>query len=321
VKFDKITMDHGSGGKLTLGLIENTFKAKAGLDSAILGDIAFTTDSHSVQPLFFKGGNVGKLSVSGTVNDLLCVGAKPLYLSSAFIMEEGFLIKDLEKIVESMKDEAKKANVKIVCGDTKVVEAGKGFYINTSGIGKIIRLIDGLNIKEGDKIIVTGNIGDHGFAILNERENFNLTSNLISDCTELTGLILPLIESDLDIHWMRDPTRGGLAMCLNELCYKRDFGVEVFEELIPISDEVRSISEMLGIEPYYSANEGKIVIVANQKDASKILDVLHKHPLGQNAKIIGEITKDHPSKVLLNLSYGAKRLLSMPVVEKMPRIC
>ena len=321
VKFDKITMDHGSGGKLTLGLIENTFKAKAGLDSAILGDIAFTTDSHSVQPLFFKGGNVGKLSVSGTVNDLLCVGAKPLYISSAFIMEEGFLIKDLEKIVESMKDEAKKANVKIVCGDTKVVDAGKGFYINTSGIGKIIRLIDGLNIKEGDKIIVTGNIGDHGFAILNERENFNLTSNLISDCTELTGLILPLIESDLDIHWMRDPTRGGLAMCLNELCYKRDFGVEVFEELIPISDEVRSISEMLGIEPYYSANEGKIVIVANQKDASKILDVLHKHPLGQNAKIIGEITKDHPSKVLLNLSYGAKRLLSMPVVEKMPRIC
>jgi len=321
VKFDKITMDHGSGGKLTLGLIENTFKAKAGLDSAILGDIAFTTDSHSVQPLFFKGGDIGKLSVSGTVNDLLCVGAKPLYISSAFIMEEGFLIKDLEKIVESMKDEAKKANVKIVCGDTKVVDAGKGFYINTSGIGKIIRPIDGLNIKEGDKIIVTGNIGDHGFAILNERENFNLTSSLISDCTELTGLILPLIESSLDIHWMRDPTRGGLAMCLNELCYKRDFGVEVFEELVPISDEVRSISEMLGIDPYYSANEGKIVIVANQKDTSKILDVLHKHPLGQNAKIIGEITKDHPSKVLLNLSYGTKRLLNMPIVEKMPRIC
>ena len=321
VKFDKITMDHGSGGKLTLELIENTFKAKAGLDSAILGDIAFSTDSHSIKPLFFKGGDIGKLSVSGTVNDLLCVGAKPLYLSSAFIMEEGFLIEDLEKIVKSMKDETKKANVKIVCGDTKVVEAGKGFYINTSGIGKIIRPIDGLNIKEGDKIIVTGNIGDHGFAILNERENFNLTSSLISDCTELTGLILPLIESDLDIHWMRDPTRGGLAMCLNELCYKRDFGVEVFEELVPISDEVRSISEMLGIDPYYSANEGKIVIVANQKDASKILDVLHKHPLGQNAKIIGEITKDHPSKVLLNLSYGAKRLLSMPVVEKMPRIC
>jgi len=321
VKFDKITMDHGSGGKLTLELIENTFKAKAGLDSAILGDIAFSTDSHSIKPLFFKGGDIGKLSVSGTVNDLLCVGAKPLYLSSAFIMEEGFLIEDLEKIVKSMKDETKKANVKIVCGDTKVVEAGKGFYINTSGIGKIIRPIDGLNIKEGDQIIVTGNIGDHGFAILNERENFKLTSSLISDCTELTGLVLPLVESSLDIHWMRDPTRGGLAMCLNELCYKRDFGVEIFEELVPVSDEVMSISEMLGIEPYYSANEGKMVIVANQKDASKVLDVLHKHPLGQNAKIIGKITKDHSSKVLLNLSYGTKRLLTMPVVEKMPRIC
>jgi hydrogenase expression/formation protein HypE len=321
VKLDKITMDHGSGGKLTLELIEGVFKAKAGLDSAILGDIAFTTDSHSITPLFFKGGDIGKLSVSGTVNDLLCVGAKPMYLSSAFIMEEGFLISDLEKIVQSMLNEAKSAQVEIVCGDTKVIEANKGFYVNTSAIGKIIRPIDGSKIKKGDNIIVTGNIGEHGFAILNERENLQLTSHLTSDCAELTGLILPLIESDLEIHWMRDPTRGGLAMCLNELCYKRDFGVEIFEELVPISQEVLSISEMLGIEPYYSANEGKMVIVSSPKDTVKILDALHRHPLGKNARLIGEITKDHPQKVLLNLSYGTKRLLSMPIVEKMPRIC
>lgn len=321
MKFDNITMDHGSGGKLTLELIENVFKANPGLDSAILGDIAFTTDSHSIKPLFFKGGDIGKLSVCGTINDLLCVGARPMYLSSAFIMEEGFAVSDLEKIAQSMRDEAKKANVEIVCGDTKVIEALKGFYINTSGIGKIIRPIDGSNIQEGDKIIVTGNIGEHGFAILNERENLNLASNLESDCAQLTSLILPLIESDLDICWMRDPTRGGLAMCLNELCYKKDFGVEIFEELVPISNEVNSISEMLGIEPYYSANEGKMVIVVREKDASKVLDILRKNELGKNANLIGHITKDHPQKVLLNLSYGTKRLLSMPIVEKMPRIC
>lgn len=321
MKFDKITMDHGSGGKLTLELIENVFKAQAGLDSAILGDIAFTTDSHSIKPIFFKGGDIGKLSVSGTVNDLLCVGAKPMYLSSAFIMEEGFLIEDLEKIVQSMKNEAKKAHVEIVCGDTKVVEADKGFYINTSGIGKIIRPIDGSNIKEGDEIIVSGNIGEHGFAILNERENFKLTSNLISDCTELTSLILPLIESDLEIHWMRDPTRGGLAMCLNELCYKKDFGVEIFEELVPISQEVTAFAEILGIEPYFSANEGKMVIVADENDTSKILDRLHSLSLGKNARLIGRITKEDASKVILNLSYGTKRIINMPLVEKMPRIC
>ncbi len=321
VKFKTITMDHGSGGKLTLELIEDVFKAQSKLDSAILGDIAFTTDSHSIKPIFFKGGDIGKLAVCGTINDLLCVGAKPLYLSSAFIMEEGFLIEDLEKIVQSMRDTARQAHVDIVCGDTKVIEASKGFYINTSGIGKIIRPIDGLNIKPGDQIIVTGNIGEHGFAILNERENLQVSSNLQSDCSELSSLILPLIESDLDIRWMRDPTRGGIAMCLNELCYKKYFGVEIFEELIPISQEVISISEMLGIEPYYSANEGKMIIVASKKDAPKVLDLLQKNPFGKNAAIIGNITENHPSKVLLNLSYGTKRLLNMPIVEKMPRIC
>ena len=321
MKFEIITLDHGSGGKLTLELIENVFKAKSGLDSAILQDIAFTTDSHSIKPIFFKGGDIGKLSIAGTVNDLLCVGAKPMYLSSAFVMEEGFLFEDLQRIVQSMHDETKKANVEIVCGDTKVIEANKGFYINTSGIGKIIRPIDGKNITKGDDIIVTGNIGEHGFAILNERENLQLTSNLISDCSELTSLILPIIESELDIHWMRDPTRGGLAMCLNELCYKRDFGVEIFEEYVPISQEVLSIAEMLGIEAYYSANEGKMVIVVNSKDTLKVLDILSKHPLGKNSAVIGKITSDHPAKVILNLSLGTKRLLNMPIIEKMPRIC
>ncbi len=318
-----ITIDHGSGGKLTLDLIENVFKADSGLDSAILCDIAFTTDSHSVQPLFFKGGDIGKLSISGTVNDLLCVGAKPLYISSAFIIEDGFSIKSLEKIVESMKREAESAKVKIVCGDTKVIENKNsgGVFINTSGIGKIIKAIDGSNVQEGDAVIVTGTIGDHGFSILNEREKFNFKSNLSSDCSNLVDLIMPLIESDFNIKFMRDPTRGGLAMCLNELCYKKDYGMEIYEENIPIRKEVLGMSEILGIEPCYSANEGKMVIIADKKDAGNIISVLKKHSLGINSEIIGSITTKHPSKVVMNTAFGTKRILNMPVSDKMPRIC
>jgi hydrogenase expression/formation protein HypE len=320
---ENITIDHGSGGKLTLDLIENVFGAKSGLDSAILGDIAFSTDSHSIKPLFFKGGDIGKLSVSGTVNDLLCVGAKPLYLSSAFIIEAGFDMEALAKISQSMKKEAKNANITIVCGDTKVVENGKcdGVYINTSGIGKIIRPIDGSNVKDSDVVIVSGTVGDHGFAIMNEREGLNLESNLKSDVNNLVDLILPLIESDLNIKFMRDPTRGGLAMCLNELCYKRDFGFEIFEDEIPIRDDVFAISEILGIEPYYSANEGKIVIIADKKDAAKVLDMLKQNPKGKDAKIIGFVNKNIESKVILNTKFGSKRILRMPVSDKMPRIC
>jgi len=318
-----ITLDHGSGGRLTLELIENVFKAENGLDSAILGDIAFTTDSHSVKPLFFKGGDIGKLAVSGTVNDLLCVGAKPMFLSSAFIIEAGFEIEKLEKIVNSMHEEASKADVKIVCGDTKVVENGKcdGVYINTSGIGKIIRPIDGKNIEDGDEVIITGTIGDHGFSILNEREGLNLETELKSDVTNLTEIILPLIESDLDIKFMRDPTRGGLAMCLNELCLRRDFGVEIYEDKIPVREEVKVISEILGIEPYYAANEGKMVIVISKRDSEKALGILKKYKLGKNASIIGRITFKNPQKVILNTRFGSKRILRMPVSDKMPRIC
>ena len=320
---NKITLDHGSGGKLTLELIENVFKAKNGLDSAIIEDIAFTTDSHSINPLFFKGGNIGKLSISGTVNDLLCVGARPLYLSSAFIIEAGFDMEKLEKIVESMTKEAENANVKIVCGDTKVVENGKcdGVYINTSGIGRIIKPIDGQRVKDKDVVIVSGTVGDHGFAILNERENLNLSSSLISDVSNLTHLLIPLIESELDIKFIRDPTRGGLAMCLNELCYNRDFGVEIYEEDIPVREDVRVISEILGIEPYYSANEGKVVVVSSKEDADKALHILKQSELGKNAAIIGKITKDNPKKVVLHTKFDTKRILKMPVADKMPRIC
>ena len=318
-----ITLDHGSGGKLTLELIENVFKAESGLDSAVLGDIAFTTDSHSVKPLFFKGGDIGKLAVSGTVNDLLCVGAKPLYLSSAFIIEAGFEVEKLKKIVKSMKEEARKSGVEIVCGDTKVVEKGKcdGVYINTSGIGKIIRPIEGKNIKDGDGIIVTGTIGDHGFAILNEREQLNLETDLKSDVSNLADLILPLIESDIDIKFMRDPTRGGLAMCLNELCYKRDFGFEIFEEKIPVREDVRVIAEILGIEPYYAANEGKMVIVMDKKDEERALDILKSNELGRSAVTIGRVSSKNPQLVILNTKFGSKRVLRMPTTDKMPRIC
>ncbi len=320
---NKITLDHGSGGKLTLELIETVFKAKNGLDSAIIEDIAFTTDSHSINPLFFKGGNIGKLSVSGTVNDLLCVGARPLYLSSAFIIEAGFDMEKLEKIVESMTKEAENANVKIVCGDTKVVENGKcdGVYINTSGIGKIIKPIVGQRVKDKDVVIVSGTVGDHGFAILNERENLNLSSSLKSDVSNLTHLLVPLIESELDIKFIRDPTRGGLAMCLNELCYNRDFGVEIYEEEIPTREDVRVMSEILGIEPYYSANEGKVVVVSSKEDADKALHILKQSELGKNAAIIGRITNENPKKVVLHTKFDTKRILKMPVADKMPRIC
>ena len=319
----RITLDHGSGGKLTLELIENVFEAENGLDSAILGDLAFTTDSHSVKPLFFKGGDIGKLAISGTVNDLLCVGAKPLFLSSAFIIEAGFEMEKLKKIVKSMKNEAEKARVKIVCGDTKVVEKGKcdGVYINTSGIGKIIRPIDGKNIREGDKVIVTGTIGDHGFAILNEREQLNLETELKSDVSNLVDLILPLIESDVDIKFMRDPTRGGLAMCLNELCYKRDFGFEIFEDKIPTREDIKVISDILGIEPYYAANEGKMVIVVNKRDEDKALEILKNNELGKNAATIGKVSFKNPQRVILNTRFGSRRVLRMPVADKMPRIC
>ena len=318
-----VTLEHGSGGRLTLDLIEDVFKAQSGLDSAILDDTAFSTDSHSIKPLFFKGGDIGKLSISGTVNDLLCVGAKPLYISSAFIIEAGFEIEKLERIARSMQKEAEDARVKIVCGDTKVVENGKcdGVYINTSGIGKIVRPITGENIQDGDVVIVTGTIGDHGFSIMNERENFNLESDLQSDAANLVDLIMPLIESDIDIKFMRDPTRGGLAMCLNELCYKRNFGFEIFEDKVPIREDVAAISEILGIEPYFSANEGKMVIVVDKNSADKTIEMLKKNEKGKNASIIGFVNKKIEEKVILNTKFGSKRILRMPVYDKMPRIC
>ncbi len=320
---EQITLDHGSGGRLTLELIREVFNTEPGLDAAILGNLAFTTDSHSIKPLFFNGGDIGKLAISGTVNDLLCVGAKPLYISSAFIIEAGFEIDKLKKIVESMKNEAENAGVEIVCGDTKVVENGKcdGVYINTSGIGRIVKPITSMDVSDGDVVIVTGTIGDHGFAILNEREKLAVDNDLKSDAESLTGLILPLLESDIEIKMMRDPTRGGLAMCLNELCLNRNFGFEIEEERIPIKEEVRVLSELLGIEPYYSANEGKMVLVVERSQAECTLDKLKQHPSGRDAAIIGHINADTPAKVILKTRFGTKRLLRMPVSDKMPRIC
>ena len=222
-----------------------------------------------------------------------------------------------------MQKEARKANVKIVCGDTKVVEKGKcdGVYINTSGIGKIIKKIDGSNVEDGDVVIITGSIGDHGFSIMNRRENLNIDVNLKSDVTQLSDVILPLLNSDIDIKFMRDPTRGGLAMCLNELCYKRHFGFEIYEDKIPIKEEVRVISEILGIEPYFAANEGKMVMVVKKEDASKTVEMLKKNPKSKDAAIIGKVKNSLQGKVVLITPFGSKRILKMPVSDKMPRIC
>ncbi len=320
---NKITLDHGSGGRLTLDLIESVFKAENGLDSALIEDIAFTTDSHSIKPIFFKGGNIGKLAVSGTVNDLLCVGAKPMFLSSGFIIEAGFEIDSLERIAESMRQEAKKANVDIVCGDTKVVESGKcdGVYINTSGIGRVVRPIDGSSVEDGDIVIVTGTIGDHGFSIMNERDSLNIETTLESDVNNLVDLILPLIESDINVKFMRDPTRGGLAMCLNELCYKKEYGFEIFENELPIKESVIIISEILGIEPYFAANEGKMVIIVSAQDADKTLNMLKQKEKGKDAAIIGFVNSKIKQKVVMHTKFGSKRILKMPIHDKMPRIC
>ena len=335
--FDKILLGHGSGGRLMHDLITDIFIKHFGnkilseeTDSAILpvgsSHMAFTTDSFVIDPLFFPGGNIGKLAVCGTVNDLAVSGAIPLYLSVSFIIEEGLLISDLEKIVESLAAEAKNAGVLIVTGDTKVVNRGKcdKLFINTTGLGSVREddrfISQARDIRPGDVIIVNGTIGDHGMAILNARESFNVKTTVESDCASLNHLIRSVIEKSA-VKFMRDPTRGGVATVLNELAGKIGMGIEIDETAVPVNRGVQAMCEILGFDPLHVANEGKVVIVAAEEKGQEILEILRRDPLGARSAIIGQITGDHAGKVVLKNETGGRRIIDSLSGDQLPRIC
>lgn len=331
-----ITLSQGSGGTQTNNLINNIFLKYFSnnilneMNDAAQIDIdfkrmAFTTDSFVVNPIFFAGGNIGKLAVCGTVNDLAVSGARPLYLTGAFIIEEGFPIDNLEIIVQTMAEEAEKSGVKIVAGDTKVVEKGNvdGIYINTSGIGVIYKNvnINCANAKPGDIIIVNGTLGDHGMTILCERNSLGFEGNLESDCAPLNNLVDCMLNVCDGIHVIRDATRGGVAAVLNEISESSKVTIALEENLLPIKEEVKGAAEMLGLDPLYIANEGKLCAFVPEEQAEQVLLAMRKHPLGTNAAIVGKVTEEPGNKVYLNTVAGGKRLVDMPSGILLPRIC
>ncbi|MEI8224662.1 MAG: hydrogenase expression/formation protein HypE [Bacteroidota bacterium] len=333
---DFVSLNQGSGGKLTHELIEKVFVKRFGMaepltDSAILKDsgytLAFTTDSYIVDPLFFPGGNIGKLAVCGTVNDLAVSGADPRYIAASFIIEEGFSMSDLIVIAGSMAEEALKAGVKIVAGDTKVVDKGKcdKLFITTSGTGilkpDMEHISTGKRIKPGDKLIINGPLGNHAIAVLGARNKLSFSTPITSDCASLNHLIRRVLQSCKEIRFMRDLTRGGLATVLNELAGMIGSGISIDEASVPVDDPVKGLCEMLGFDPLYLANEGKVLIVAGAGEETKVLDILRSDPLGKCSEIIGEIIPDKKKLVVLNTSVGGKRILDMPSGIQLPRIC
>ena len=331
---DKILMGHGSGGKLMNNLIGEVISGifdKNDLqldDSAVLSipeeQIAFTTDTFTITPIFFRGGDIGKLAVNGTVNDLAVMGAKPLYLSCGLVIEEGLKTSDLRAILESMKQAADYAGVKLVTGDTKVVERGKAdkLFINTTGIGILTKDKQRKNIEVGDKIIINGTIGDHGISIIAERNGLSFSENLESDCTPLNHLIFSIIEKFPDsIKFMRDATRGGAASVLNEIVQKRSFTVKLIEENFPLKEEVSGVCDILGIDPLYSANEGKLIMVVKKGHAEGIIDLMRTVKEGKDSEIIGEITDEYPGTVYVETTVGGRRMLPLLVEDQLPRIC
>ncbi len=328
----KIEIGHGSGGRLTRDLIENVFLKYLNCDELRpledasyinLGHqkTAFTTDSYVIRPLFFPGGDIGKLSVCGTINDLIVSGAMPRYLSIGFIIEEGFPIKNLEEILKSINETARATGVRIVTGDTKVVEKNKcdGIYINTSGVGEIVKPMFSGDISDSDVVIVTGTVGDHGTAVALARDEFDITAPVESDCAPLSDLLMPLFEIQ-GVKWMRDPTRGGLATVLAEVSETTGFGVEVFEDSVPVREDVRFISDMLGYDPLYLANEGKAVVITSKDSAETVIETLKKHPFGKDAAVIGNVTSKFKG-ARLRTRIGGERVLDMLEEDMLPRIC
>jgi hydrogenase expression/formation protein HypE len=331
---DKILLAHGSGGKLMHDLIESFLPELANpildrLDDAavfeISGRLAFTTDSYTVNPLFFPGGDIGRLAVCGTVNDLAMSGARPLYLSLALIIEEGLPTADLKRIITSIKKAAGEAGVKIVTGDTKVVNQGSAdkIFINTAGVGTVPEGVDisAANARPGDKIIISGGIGDHGIAVLSQREGLKFHTPVPSDCAPLNGLVAAMLGASTNIHCLRDPTRGGLAVTLNDFARQSKAGIIIEEEKIPVDKAVLAACELLGLDPLHIANEGKLAAAVPPGDADTVLAAMKRHKYGKKAVIIGEAVKEHPGQVIMKTSLGASRIVDTPVGELLPRIC
>jgi hydrogenase expression/formation protein HypE len=342
MSYDRILLGHGSGGGLSADLIHRVFVPGFGGDVlAALEDqatvrlgghngtrgarLAFSTDSFVVKPIFFPGGDIGKLAVHGTVNDLAVGGATPLFLSAAFILEEGLPLDDLKRIVASMREACAEAGVALVTGDTKVVDRGKGdqVFISTSGIGTVPEDVN-LSIRSArprDVIIVSGTIGDHGIAIMSVREGIEFETVLESDTAPLTGLVQAMLDTCSGIRCMRDPTRGGVSSTLNELAESSRVGVVLDEAAIPLRVEVKGACEMLGLDPLYVANEGKLIAVVPHEDAERVLSAMHAHPLGRNAVVIGRVVDDHPGMVVMKSLVGGERVVTMLAGEQLPRIC
>jgi hydrogenase expression/formation protein HypE len=335
--YPTIVMGHGGGGKLGNELVEHLFlpafrnPALENLgDAAVFelssGRLAMSTDSFVVQPLFFPGGSIGALAVNGTVNDLAVSGAEPKFLSASFILEEGFPLAQLAAIVNAMADAAAEAGVRIVTGDTKVVERGHGdgCYINTAGVG-VLR--QGINVgpnraQVGDVVLVSGTIGDHGMAIMSVREGLEFESQIRSDCAALNGMIAEVLEAvGPAVHTMRDPTRGGLASTLNEIATAANVGIDIDEAKVPVRSEVQSACELLGLDPVYVANEGKAVFFVAPDSADRALEVLRAHPLGRDAARIGVVTAQHPRMLVARTVMGSNRVIATQIGEQLPRIC
>ncbi len=334
--YPQIVLGHGSGGRLSADLIQHLFvplfdnPALAGLNDQAVLDIdgarlAFTTDSFVVQPLFFPGGNIGSLAVHGTINDLAVSGAQPLYLSAGFILEEGLSMDDLGNIAVAMAEACKSAGVQLVTGDTKVVNKGKGdgVFINTAGIGLVP---PGVNIaadraRPGDVVLVNGTVGDHGMAIMSVREGLSFETELVSDSAALHTLVGAMLDVAPDIHCLRDATRGGVAAVLNELAERSRVGFDLDETAIPVRPAVMAACEMLGMDPLYVANEGKLVAVVPGERAGAVLEAMRAHPLGRDAAIIGRAVDEHPGMVVTRTAIGGRRVVDMPLGEILPRIC
>ena len=346
---DRVLLAHGDGGELMAELIERVFVSRLGTgdppgdDSARLeasGRLAFTTDAFVVDPIFFPGGDIGKLAVCGTVNDLAAAGARPLALSAGFILEEGLLFSDLERVVDSMAAAARESGTRVICGDTKVVPRGGAdqIYITTSGVGEVPAGVEvsGAGARPGDVVIVSGSLGDHGLAVLSRREGLEFESPIVSDCAPLAGLVGELLAACSGVHVLRDPTRGGLATVLNEIASQSQATIEMEESAVPVGKSVAAACELLGLDPLYAANEGKMVVVIPEPEAEAALSALRRHPLGEQASAIGRVLeggeprggeppggepRGGEARVLLRTVLGTHRILDRHVGEQMPRIC
>ena len=335
-KHGRVDMTHGSGGRAMAQLIEELFLAafdndwlRAANDNACFavqsGRMVMATDSHVVSPLFFPGGDIGCLSVHGTINDVAMSGARPLYLSASFILEEGFPLADLKRIVDSMAQAAREAGVPVVTGDTKVVEQGKGdgVFITTTGVGVVPEGVNiaGSRARPGDAILVSGTLGDHGVAIMAQRESLGFETSIRSDTAALHELVARMVEAVPDIHALRDPTRGGLATTLNEIARQSGVGMMLREEAIPVRQEVEAACEFLGLDPLYVANEGKLICICAPDHAEELLAVMRAHPLGAEAAIIGSVHEDPHHFVQMETGFGGKRIVDWLTGEQLPRIC